>query len=282
MPGNQSDKEKQTGRAKKPGDYEKRIDRPLTADALAEYGELKTVPSGGRFAPGGNWEQSYRIWMTGGPWDNYQGCVTLKRSDSDATGFTLETVEKLLMPRMRSVHETRLRARCQKNSLATPESWTLSSRVYDVKTKKDFSEATVNQTGVFDGERISVTTNGSERIHNPAVLWTCNWSLFEAVQRQSPAGEHAGNFTILDDLDILKSGQRLSLRGEAELDTGGKTIKVLRYHQTGRGLLPTRYYVSQSGRLLLAHTELRAYILDPGVLETHRKKVNWIAGKELK
>lgn len=103
----------------RPGDTEKRIARPLTPEALAEYGELATVQPKGNLDPDGAWQQSYRIWMTGGAWDSYQGYVTLKRTPLEDNEFRLDALECLLMPRTRSVHETKVTARCRCNTLAT-------------------------------------------------------------------------------------------------------------------------------------------------------------------
>ena len=83
-------------------------------------------------------------------------------------------------------------------------------------------------------------------------------------------------------LTAVKREQRLIRRGETALRFGGRDLSALRYDQIGRASLPTRYYVDPSGRLLLAHTELRAWILDAGVHETHAKKLKWMAAKEVK
>ena len=263
-------------------DYEKRISLPLTPSALAAYGELTIPAPGSPFDAAGSWEQSYRIWMTGGSWDNYQGYVTLKRSVGDGETVSLDVREVLIMPRTRSIHETHVLARCLRTVLATPVSWVLESRIYDLKTKEDFPLSRVEQKGETRDGRIVVTTNAHERVHAPPGPWTWNWSLFEAVQRRPRAEDCPASFSLLDDLDILKFEQRLLPRGETAITYGGSEASVLRYDQIGRGLLPTRYYVDEEGRLLLAHTELRAYILDPEVLKTHAKKVDWISRKELK
>lgn len=265
-----------------PGDTEKRIARPLTPEALAEYGELATVQPIGNFNPDGEWEQSYRIWMTGGDWDSYQGYVTLKRTPLENNEFRLDVLECLLMPRTRSVHETKVTARCRCNTLATPVTWHLNSRIYDTKTEEAFEDARVEQDGTADNSQIVITTNGRKNTTSDPPAWTWNWSLFEATQHRPGTEECPAGFSLLDDLDAMKAGQRLIRRGETTIQIGNIDVPVLRYDQIGRALLPTRYYVDESGRLLLAHTELRAYILDAAVQETHAKKLKWLAAKEMK
>ena len=272
----------QAARGGTPGDTEKCIARPLTPEALAEYGELATVQPKGNLDPDGEWEQSYRIWMTGGAWDSYQGYVTLKRTPLENNEFRLDVVEALLMARTRSVHETKVTAQCRCNTLATPVSWHLDSRVYDLKTEEEFQDAKVKQEGTADNSQIAITTNGRKKTASAAPAWTWNWSLFEAMQRRPGAEDCPGSFDLLDDLDSMKAGQRLIRRGKTTIPIGNDDVPVLRYDQIGRALLPTRYYVDESGRLLLAHTELRAYILDATVQETHAKKLKWLAAKEMK
>jgi hypothetical protein len=269
-------------RSRKPGETEKRIARPLTAEALAAYGELTTAPPTSDFRPDGQWEQSFRIWMTGGAWDSYQGCVTLKRSPAGNDEFRLDVLESLIMPRTRSIHETKATARCRCDTLATPVSWRLISRVYDAKTEEEFSEARLEQKGRADAEQIVIETNGREKTAAAPAAWTWNWALFEAVQRKPSAQHCAADFALLDDLDIMKAGQRLFSRGETAIQFVGLGTPVWRYDQIGQGLLPTRYYIDQAGRLLLAHTELRAYILDARVHRTHAQKLKWLAAKEMK
>ena len=277
--------QKTTARAARsttPGDADKRIARPLTAEALAAYGELAPAPPQGDFNPEGEWEQSYRIWMTGGDWDSYQGYVTLKRLPGGADQFRLEVLESLIMPRTRSIHETKVAARCRCDTFAIPVSWHLTSRVYDTKTEEEFSEAHVEQKGSADAKQIVIETNGRKRTMRAPAAWTWNWSLFEAVQRKPRAQACTAEFSLLDDLDVMKAGQRLIPRGETTIQFAGVDVPVVRYDQIGRALLPTQYYVDQSGRLLLSHTELRAYILDAQVRKKHAQKLKWMAAKEMK
>ena len=272
----------QAARSSTPGDTEKRIARPLTPEALAAYGELDTALPADDFNPEGNWEQSYRIWMTGGDWDSYQGYVTIKRAPTEGDQFSLDVREALIMPRIRSIHETKVTARCRCDAIGTPVNWRLTSRIYDSKTEREFADAHVDQSGRYYDANIAVTTNGQKKTIPSPAEWTWNWSLFEAVQRKPSADDCPTDFSLFDDLDMLKAGQRLVCRGETAIQFGNGDVPVVQYDQIGRGLLPTRYYVDPSGRLLLAHTELRAYILDPSVHETHAKKLKWMAAKEMK
>jgi hypothetical protein len=282
MPETAKPKPKNRKAAPKPADAEKRIARPLTPAALSDYGELDRGAEIGEFDPGGPWTQHYRIWMTGGDWDSYRGRLILQRVPSKGGGFELRVEQSLLISRIRAVQETQAVIQCADDPLATTKSWRLTDSVRDVKTGEAFEDAAVEQTGVVRDGEIEIVTNGLARTHRTSTPVTSNWSLFEAVQRLP--GEQAPrlDFALLDNLDALKGEQRLSFREETEIAFGGSNVPVVCYNQIGRGVLPYRYYVYGPGVLLLAHTDLRAYILDPQVVETHKKKVQWLANKEMK
>lgn len=105
------------------GDESAGLDRPLTAEALAKLGELATLAPAGDFNPKGVWTQAYRVWMTGDPWANYRGILTLERAraaDGKDGTFALKVFQSLIMERMRAVHETSAEIECRDDALATP------------------------------------------------------------------------------------------------------------------------------------------------------------------
>ena len=267
---------------KKPTNAQKRIARPLTPEALADYGELTTPAPTGSFDPQGPWKHTYRIWMTGGAWDNYRGYLTLERLAPTKETFELKAIQALVVSRMRAIHETTVTMLCRDGSLATPLKWQLRSRFYDVKTKEEFSDATVEQVGTLSKGSIEISTNGRKGVTKAPAAWSSNWSIFEAVQRLPRTGMEPLTFGLLDDLDIMKPNHGLVCRDPEAVRFGNVETWVTRYDQIGQGCLPCRYYVDAQGRLLLAHTELRAYILDAKVLEAHDKKMQWLANKEMR
>ena len=258
---------------------DKRITVPCSATALAGYGQLKTPVPTTPFDPKGAWRQSYFIWMTGGTWQCYRGMLTFERTPKENGIVSLRVNQQFLADRMRSIHEMSATILCQDDALGTPLSWQLRSRMFDSKTGKDFANGTVEQIGKAVPEAIEITTNGVKTTHKVAGPWTSNWSLFEAVQRASGAPPR---FTLLEDLDMVKPVHRLHRRGEETLTFAGKEVRATRYDQIGQGCLPRVYYVDGTGRLILTHTALRAYILDADVAETHRKKLALFAKRELK
>ncbi|OPZ17730.1 MAG: hypothetical protein BWZ10_01151 [candidate division BRC1 bacterium ADurb.BinA364] len=272
--------EKKSARARL-GDEEKQIAAPLSPEALEAYGQLPAPAAAGGFDPEGAWRQVYRIWMTGGPSANYRGYLALERQPAAAGSFALNIEQVFLSERMRAVHETSAQIQCS-GPLAVPSRWRLSSRVRDFATGEEYPEAAVEQEGALEGETLWIATKGEKKAHRAPAAWTANWTLFEALQRL-PRSETANlKFDLLDDLDIWKTGHRLAYRGEESVLFGGQTASVARFDQIGRGCLPQRYYVDGQGRLLLSHTALRAYILDPAALDVHAAKIEALQKKEMK
>ena len=269
--------------AKKPNDLDKRITRPLTPEALADYGELKTPPPMRKFQPEGEWKQIWRIWMTGGAWDNYRGYLAIERKKSKEGICDLSILQALLSDRTRTIHEMKVSMRGLDDALGRPASWRLLSRIYDPKSQEEFQEAKVDQSGsLAKPKSLEITTNGHKRILPVSRRWTSNWSLFEAVQRLSREAMKPMEFDLLEDLDMLKTNHRLVRRGEEILRIGDKNIAATRFDQIGRGCLPQRYYIDGKGRLLLTHTELRAYILDAKTMDAHQKELKALVNKEMK
>jgi len=252
---------------------DKRITLPCSAFALASYGQLKTPLPTSPFDAAGAWRQSYFIWMTGGTWQCYRGILTCERKAKEDGTVALRVNQQFLADRMRSVHDMTATILCRDDALGTPLSWELRSRMFDVKTGKDVADSNVEQAGKVTKRGIEVATNGVKTVHKISGAWTSNWSLFEAVQRLPRTAGPPTPFTLLEDLDMVKTHHRLFHRGEETLTFADTDVQATRYDQIGRGCLPQVYYVDGNGRMILTHTALRAYILDPNAEETHKKKL---------
>ena len=67
---------------------------------------------------------------------------------------------------------------------------------------------------------------------------------------------------MLEDLELLKPGQRLYYAGSDEFPVGGKQMKLHSFEQLGWGIIPYTYWLDESHRLIVAIGSLRAYVLD--------------------
>ncbi len=94
--------------------------------------------------------------------------------------------------------------------------------------------------------------------------FTGSWLLFDVVQRLSFDTKPI-QFDMLDDLERLKSRQRIAPGPTVEITVGGHHLSLHSFEQTGEGILPYCYWLDDQHRLLMAVGGLRAFIWDPTV-----------------
>jgi hypothetical protein len=201
------------------------------------------------FSPTGAWQATYAIFVCHGYllYGNHDlGLLELVRTPLADGTFTLKMTQRIRLDES-MLQVTEAEAHCRADALGTPLSWTLKSRFED-SDGKPIPDLAVDETG-----------KPSDLVAGPA---TGDWCLFEAVQRLTPQTK-VPEFSLLEGLSVAKGGQRLSYRGEETYPIADKDQTLRRYEQIGHGVLPTNYWLDASGRLVIAVTHSRAYILDP-------------------
>jgi len=222
---------------------------PLSPEVLRRIGGVKQFPpvSSG-YRADGDWEQSYRIFGCHGYVDTGNETVGVLRLRRSAGNPFLLAVEQRIQHN--NGHETlEVKMSCRADAIASPVSWTLTSRRFDAEGRE-----------IDDLRTTEKRTNGSDRV-------TSDFSLFEAVQRLPFAAPRVGPFEILEGMALRRTGHRLYYSGERS------------FHHTGRGLLPYQYWLDESHRLLVVVTQWRAYILADGA-EAEQKQRRPRAGKK--
>ena len=249
--------------------------RPLTLEALKAYGALRGfAPPAGEFDPAGPWQHTYRLWLVGSPMHRYRGFVEVQRGARNSDGTVdLEVRRHLLMSQHPALHETTVTLKCATDALCTPRSWKLRAETCDIHGKPIAVSRVVESASVKDGA-IEVTRGGRRFARRVPTPMTSDVSLFDAVQRLPRDKTRPMRFALLQDMDEVKADQRLSYRERVRFEIGKQALALDCYQQIGRGILPYRYYVDGQGRLLLAISGTRAYILDPKVGEQHEKSLH--------
>ena len=242
--------------------------------SLERYlGQLKDfVMPGGQFDAESSWEHRYNIYPIYTKWsvwsDKHEGeCVIRRRELPGGRDFELEvSSEVTFIDFGYGNHPTKsqlttAKIRCANDVPGTPKSWELESAALG-EDKNRFSLSEVRESGVFDGGEVVLGGSGVRgRKIKVAGELTSNWSLFDAVQRMYKAKETPNReFSMLEDLRLLRAGQRLAYDGQAEFDLGGKKVKLYGYHQIGEGILPIHYWVDEAGRLLFVLGGVRIYL----------------------
>jgi hypothetical protein len=194
-------------------------------------------------APGGAPAGSLALELKPAP-----GAALLLATEAVAAGFSSPT--------------TAAEIECAPDALLTPRRWTLtvrwlSGKLADVRP----GEIAQTRSGRVDGQEIVTRANKEHRRPAPA-QWTGFWNLFAALPRLPFAAASALSFDLFDDLELHKPGQRLAYVGPQAVALGGRTLDLHVFEQTGRGVLPWRWWLDGQHRVLLAAGGRRAYLLD--------------------
>lgn len=227
---------------------------PLTLAALSEYEVMDGFSPPGSFDPDGEWEQTYRIWLVG---RGDSGFLHIERKPaSNGASIDLD-IEMLVLQAARTVHRTKVKLQCADDTLSTPQVWEMESGILD-----------------RDLQPIEITTVKNTVTSNDRAASTSNWSLFDAVQRLPGRDTRPLEFSLLEDLDLMKTGQRFSYWKSMDFHVNDNTLHLTGYQQIGHGILPYQYWVDHQHRLLFVISGIRAYIFDPSARRKMEKTLN--------
>ena len=225
------------------------VGSPLTPTLLDELGALRNFPTSSEdFKPDGNCLNTYRIWTCHGYRESGNqnvGYLRIKRLIESNGSLTLKVHQEVLQTDA-LVNIVEATIECRNNQLASPIKWKVSSR---------FRDADGRQISQLSNDDNGITAEGLNRS-------TCDWSLFEAVQRLKISKETVFTFDMLEGLSLLKKDQNLSYRGLYPTKIGGKNIPLHRFVQLGNGILPCEYWLDDHHRLLIVTSMNKAYIFD--------------------
>ena len=241
------------------------VGSPLTPALLRELGAIGEFAFASEdFKPGGNWVNTYRIWMCHGYREsgNYNvGFVRIKRAAGKANDpFTLIVHQEVVeVDGMLNVIEAEIK--CLNNRLASPLKWHLASRFID-SDGEAIDKLGTEEDVTIGGNVMSVETGGQTLKRRITSRLTNDWCIFEAVQRLTFQKEYSVVFDVLEGLSVLKEGQCLSYRGVYPMRIGDQDVRLHCFHQLGRGILPYEYWLDDNHRLLAAISMHKAYILD--------------------
>jgi hypothetical protein len=238
-------------------------DLPRDWDALGARLDSWTPPQGA-FDPAAAWTLRYARHslvpeINGGPGGGPAGllaieqkpepdALTLLAAESVAAGFSSPT--------------TTAEIACARDALLTPRRWTLSVRWHSGPLA-DLRPGEIDQarSGRADGQDLVFLANQERRRPAPA-RWTGFWNLFAAVPRLPFDAGSVLSFDLFEELELHKPGQRLAYAGPQAVELRGQTLALHVFEQTGRGVLPWRWWLDGQHRVLLAAGGRRAYLLD--------------------
>ncbi len=243
---------------------------PLTVETLSRYGGLDFEIVRSEFEPAAHWEMVWQIWtLTPRPQEsNHRGFIRLRKRAGNVLHktFVLSIEQQVLNQSSLDIQQCDLV--CANDSYATPLRWSKTFRLTDLNRKQEVQGVRFVQQGQVLKHLLKLS-GLHYRTSGPI---TSNWSLLEAVQRLARnGGESLDSFTLLEELEKIKENQQLRLLKEQTITIGGQAVQVQCYQQSGEGILPWLYYLDDQGRLLVAISGLRAYILNPQTLKIHQQ-----------
>ncbi len=259
----------------------------LTIESLEQFGGLAGfAPPTGDFDPAGTWSHTFRLWMVsekGGHSSqdiHYRGLLQITRKPLiEEKAISFEVRQAYLQDtHTPSVHDTQAKLLCADDALASPRRWTLRHTILDAKLVP-VPQTEINQSGEIQGTAMQLSYAGHSVQRQVPERLSCNWSVWDAIQRL-PRTKTPVEFALLEELDLLKLGQRVDYCGPVEQTVNGKKVSWHCFQHVGRGLLPYHYYLDQQGRLLLAIGGERAYIYDPKAPAVHQQQVALMARRK--
>jgi hypothetical protein len=225
------------------------VGSPLTPTLLNELGALRDFPpSSEDFKPDGNWINTYRIWTCHGYRESGNqnvGHLRIKRLSESNSSLTIKVHQEVSQTDA-LVNIVEATIECRNNQMASPIQWKVSSRFIDAEGR---------QISQLSSDDKGIAVEGSNRR-------TCDWSLFEAVQRLEFNRKTSLNFDMLEGLSLLKKDQNLSYHGLYPTKIGGENIPLHCFVQLGNAILPCEYWLDDHHRLLVVTSMNKAYIFD--------------------
>ncbi len=248
---------------KKPDPSDSRIGKPLGPRIIESIGVLEalpTVPDG--FDPNQAWTHAYRIWGTHGYrmfQNKNMGCLKIHRRPGPDDGRVALEVRKELVSADGIVQIIEAELTCRDDMLLTPMSWKVTSSFTDTEGTL-VPELSTRWSGRVEDGALMHTIDGNETRQTLRPHYTCDWCLFDVVQRMGQTG--VDDFDLLEGLSVIKNNHRLRpLENHQEeiAFTAGPLRCVV---HVGRGIVPHEYWIDQNHRLVMVFTGTVAYILD--------------------
>lgn len=220
----------------------------------------------GTFDSNGEWEHSYIMWNPARAVKNAEsaraGNLRIRKRLTPDGKIRLQVAQIIQMQGVNGSGKTKATVTCAKDELCTPMTWKIDSEIISPAGKQVHLTAT-GVTGEADKGNVLLHAEKDMRIKASERL-SSNWSLFEAVQRLPfDAGEL--RFDMLEELELLKPEHRLFPGAGAEVEIGGRMVRLHSFEQLGRGILPMTYWLDDQHRLIVAVNQRRAYLFDLGM-----------------
>ncbi len=254
--------------------------RVLTPAALESYGELEKAKfTTGDFSYGGIWTNNYRLFAVSTTtwYRTHRGYITISKKEQPLKDVLKLSIERDIILSYQAAHQkTTIDMLCRDDELGRPTDWTLDNAIVDFADGQEKVCSKYNEISRLAGTLLVKDYVTGRITMRYTGFISSDLSLLAVVQKYGKEPPDV-TFTMLEEMDKPKPGQSLRYIGIEKFKMAGTDITSHCYQQLGCGILPTNYYVdSKNGRLLLVISGMKAYILDDGYMETHKKAVEFL------
>ena len=211
------------------------------------------------FDPNGSWENSYTAYSMPIKSCNHVGNLTIERSPIARQRALLNiSYEKFVPGPIRQY--TTAEMECSTDSLSPPLKWKFRTETRSLSGEL-VKYTQLEKLWEVKGGRIEIVSGKDRRCIQLPDTYTCNWALYDAVQRLPRQATKPLRFTLFDHFDQLKANHALSFRKAVVVELGGQPTRFYVYEQIGEGVIPLVYWTNDQGRLLFVVSGTEGYIL---------------------
>jgi hypothetical protein len=148
---------------------------------------------------------------------------------------------------------------CRDDAVGSLIRWERRSRLASTAAQGPAPTTMRIDRGVIRSGRIDREPGPSLAARGPVAA---NWALFDTLRR----AKGMLSFTMLEELDALRPDQVMRPCGETTVTMAGGTVRLRGVLQIGRGILPTTWWLHETGLPLMVLAGLRAYTYDPSAV----------------
>jgi hypothetical protein len=242
-----------------------------------------TLPTGA-FDPSSDWENSYDL-VYSGPQDFtepnkyiYGSLKLAAKFSGDSVRLSVHSVRQMgqNFPREREFLTTAFD--CNRDdlfSLKDPSHWKIEAETRNVQSAPAAPYRNYFQKGSLNKSRIyKKGASGSSYLYREAEGGpvACNWGLLAAVQ--TIPRDRRFSFSYFEDLERFSAGHSIAFLEDFEAEFGGRKVMLHGYTHKGPGIIPSYYWVDDSGRLLIARFGLAMLVYNANPeIESYPSKV---------
>ena len=232
-------------------------DWSVLADRLAGW-----FPPEGPFGSVAAWKMSYERHVLipepgGKPGGGQVGSLVMEYAP-DAGGPRVQITEAVVTGA--TTITTTAAYQCAADQLLTPKRWDLDIRWESRMPLVSVAGLDQIRSGRVEGSEL-VFVAAKERRRPAPPRWTASWLLFALLPRLPFASGTALDFDLFEEGELHKPDQKLAYAGEHSVELGEKKASLHVFEQFGPGVTPTRWWLDEQHRVVLATSERRAYLL---------------------